>query len=183
MGESFSGPLALMVAARRPAALRGVVLCASFIRSPLPWFPSALEMLVGRTTFALAPGFVRSSLLLGRHASPRLRSLLHRAHGLVDPGVMAARARAILHVDVSSALRDCSAPLLYLRSGQDRMVSENSWRLVAELRPDARVEVLPGPHLLLQTHPAEAIAAIERFLASSVSDGAETCSWTIGHLR
>jgi pimeloyl-ACP methyl ester carboxylesterase len=30
LGESFSGPLALMVAAEAPTGLRGVILCASF---------------------------------------------------------------------------------------------------------------------------------------------------------
>jgi len=36
VGESFSGPLALMLAVRRPVGLGGVVLCASFVRFPLP---------------------------------------------------------------------------------------------------------------------------------------------------
>src|SRR5262245_11899688 len=36
LGESFSGPLALLLAARRPPGLRGVILCASFARNPLP---------------------------------------------------------------------------------------------------------------------------------------------------
>lgn len=36
VGESFSGPLALLLAARSPPGLRGVVLCATFIRFPLP---------------------------------------------------------------------------------------------------------------------------------------------------
>ena len=35
VAESFSGPLAVRVAARRPLGLRGLVLVASFVRSPL----------------------------------------------------------------------------------------------------------------------------------------------------
>lgn len=34
VGESFSGLLALMLAAQRPPGLRGIVLCESFVRSP-----------------------------------------------------------------------------------------------------------------------------------------------------
>jgi pimeloyl-ACP methyl ester carboxylesterase len=79
---------------------------------------------------------------------------------------MAARARAILGVDATPALLACSVPLLYLRGAADRMVSAGSWELICKHRPDARVEVLPGPHLLLQTHPAEAAAVIEDFLRS-----------------
>lgn len=37
LGESFSGPLALMAAAEGPPGLLGVILCASFIRSPVRW--------------------------------------------------------------------------------------------------------------------------------------------------
>src|SRR5438477_10571709 len=39
LGESFSGPLALMLAAEAPAGLRGVILCASFATSPVVWLP------------------------------------------------------------------------------------------------------------------------------------------------
>src|SRR5262249_52151039 len=34
LGESFSGPLAIIAADARPRGLQGVVLCASFVRSP-----------------------------------------------------------------------------------------------------------------------------------------------------
>jgi pimeloyl-[acyl-carrier protein] methyl ester esterase len=165
LGESFSGPLALMAAARRPRGLVGIVLCASFVRSPLPWFPHALHPLVG-PAFALVPAFAKRAALLGRDATPELSALLARALALVASEVMAGRARAILRADVTRALLECPVPLLYLRAADDRMVSARSWKLIAELRPDVRVELLPGPHLLLQTHPAEAAAAIERFLRS-----------------
>lgn len=36
LAESFSGPLGVMLAAERPQRLRGLVLCATFARSPLP---------------------------------------------------------------------------------------------------------------------------------------------------
>src|ERR1700722_15702641 len=37
LGESFSGPLAIMAAAKYPPGLIGVVLCATFVRNPV-WF-------------------------------------------------------------------------------------------------------------------------------------------------
>src|SRR5512143_111507 len=36
LGESFSGPLAISLAASAPPGLRGLVLCCSVARSPLP---------------------------------------------------------------------------------------------------------------------------------------------------
>ncbi len=63
LGWSFSGPLALMLAARRPDRARGVILCSSFVRPPrrVPsWVRSAT---VGPTV-----GLVR----LARRAPARL---------------------------------------------------------------------------------------------------------------
>src|SRR5579863_3225723 len=39
LGESFSGPLAIMLAGEAPAGLRGVMLSASFATNPVRWFP------------------------------------------------------------------------------------------------------------------------------------------------
>src|SRR5258706_2862593 len=39
VAESFSGPIAIALAASRPPGLVGLVLAASFARSPRPWFP------------------------------------------------------------------------------------------------------------------------------------------------
>ena len=176
-GESFSGPLALLMAAQLsdapgPERLQAVVLCASFVACPLPWLPAAICRLLdgagitsGMTLAAsLLPASVTARLLLGDKATPELRRLLAEAHQQVSPKAMAARARAILRVDVSDALRACPVPLLYLRASDDRVVSARSWKRIAEIRPDACLEELPGPHLILQTQPALAIARIERFL-------------------
>src|SRR5262249_4043745 len=74
LGESFFGFLALMVVASRPPGLIAVVLCASFVRSPIPWFPRALAAIVRRSLFGLVPSFVETALLLGRDATPELRA-------------------------------------------------------------------------------------------------------------
>lgn len=172
LGESFSGPLALMMATMRPARLQAIVLCASFVKCPLPWLPAAmyplLDVLLTARAGTLAASFIPASVtarvLLGRQATPKLRGLLAQAHRQVSAKVMAARARAVLRVDVSEALAACPAPLLYLRAAEDRVVSAASWKRIAIIKSDACLEVFPGPHLILQTQPALAIAAIERFL-------------------
>ena len=63
LGWSFSGPLALMLAAKERSKVRGVILCASFIRPPLPglsWLRFAITSpvvhcvrLMRRTTVAV----------------------------------------------------------------------------------------------------------------------------------
>ena len=37
LGESFSGPLAIRLAADPPRGLAGVILCGTFAKNPFPW--------------------------------------------------------------------------------------------------------------------------------------------------
>ena len=37
LGESFSGPIAVTLAAEHPDGLTGLILCASFVSNPIPW--------------------------------------------------------------------------------------------------------------------------------------------------
>ncbi len=63
LGWSFSGPLALQAALTSPPGLRGVVLCASFVRKPLRSVPS------------LARHFVRPLLFRGFAQAAQLKAL------------------------------------------------------------------------------------------------------------
>jgi len=162
VGESFSGPLALMLAARRPVGLRGVVLCASFVRFPLP-VPERWRGAVRPWMFRLQPLWLVSFVLLGRHCWGRLGRQLRAAVRSVSPEVLAARARAVAGVDVTAELRNCEVPLLYLRAAGDWVVRPGCWELVRSVRPDAKVALLPGPHLVLQVAPAESAALLASF--------------------
>jgi pimeloyl-ACP methyl ester carboxylesterase len=160
VGESFSGPLALMLAARRPPGLRGVVLCASFVRSP---FPGPWRAVVGSWMFRLRPLGLVAWVLLGRYRRGRLIQVLGEAARAASPGALAARARAIAGVDVTAELRSCPVPILYLRASEDRVVRPRCWARVRAVRPDAAVADLPGPHLVLQAAPAAAARVLAAF--------------------
>lgn len=67
LGESFSGPIAISIAASAPAGLRGYVLCCSFVRSPrrlLRWLRPLLGLLPARRV----PDAVTAYFLMGRFA-------------------------------------------------------------------------------------------------------------------
>ena len=166
LGESFSGPLALMAAARLPVGLRAVILCASFVRNPLPPGTALLRRCVRGVCFRFAPEFLRTWALLGKHATPELHQLTARAIAAVPPHVLAHRVRAVVGVDVRSALEVCPVPILYLRGTADRVVGRQNWLHVRRVSPSAQLSELPAPHFLLQTQPAAAAAAITDFLAT-----------------
>ena len=102
LGESFSGPLALLLAARHPPGLRGIILCATFARSPLPFFARQFRGLIRPWWFRVVPKWLIRRELLGRFDQPAVAHMVEAAIGEVRPAVLAARARAILEVDVSA---------------------------------------------------------------------------------
>lgn len=162
VGESFSGPLALMLASRRPPNLKGVVLCASFAKFPLP-VPERWRGAVRPWMFRFQPLWLLSLVLLGRHGFGTLGRTLRESVRTVSPKAFAARANAVASVDVSGELKDCSVPLLYLRASSDLVIRPSCLKHIQSLRPDVEVAVLPGPHLVLQVSPQKAVEALWKF--------------------
>jgi pimeloyl-ACP methyl ester carboxylesterase len=167
LGESFSGPLAIMLAAEAPAGLQGVILSASFATNPIPWFPRFARPLVQPVFFRAMPRFTQVKAILGRYATPELRTILLKANSAVHPAVMAARARAILAVDVMAQFKACPYPILYLRGERDRVVRKQILNGLVLARPSLQVVTLPAPHLVLQVAPEKSAKAILEFVAAT----------------
>lgn len=162
LGESFSGPIAVALAAARPRGLRGLVLCSSFVRNPRPAL-APLGALARCLPVKAAPAWLRHHYLLGRHATPPLRAALAAALTQVDGAVLRARLRAVLEVDVSDALRAVAAPVLYLQGAEDRLVPPSAAGVIAALQPATRIAVLAAPHCLLQAAPRAAAEVLTTF--------------------
>jgi pimeloyl-ACP methyl ester carboxylesterase len=165
LGESFSGPLAISIAASNPTALQGLILCATFARSPHPLLPLFSTMLRPFPAGRL-PIFIQRRSLFGKFDSPFLRAKLRRLRALVSAKTLKARLQAIASVDVSARLARVTAPTLYLRANDDRLVSCASYKHIQQILPGVKAAELDAPHLLLQTVPQEALAAIRTFAAN-----------------
>lgn len=169
LGWSFSGPLALMLAAKEPHRTRGVILSASFIRPPLPllsWarFTIGTPMVTFIRLARRVPGIVP-----GRWAE-QFRRDKAATWERVPAAILAARAQAILTVNARDSLRACNAPILYLAGSHDRVVPRRNIRLILREASKTRVVTIRGPHLALYVNPVEAAAAITYFMrAQSVT--------------
>jgi pimeloyl-[acyl-carrier protein] methyl ester esterase len=165
LGESFSGPLALMAAATRPPGLMGVILCATFVRNPMwPRLPG-LRHLANPMAFRFYPMVSRVKAMLGGYSTPEWRALKAEALSEVRPAVIAHRVREVLQVNVIRELASCPVPILYLRGERDRVVPAHNLREIVAARPAVEVAYFPSPHLVLQTQPVLASAAISTFVA------------------
>ena len=149
VGESFSGPLAIRVAAAPPPGLVGLVLSTTFARVPVP----VLSPLAPLVRFAPArppmPLLVWS--LLGRWATPELQSQLAAALHSVKPAVLRTRAAAAMRVDVSGLVPEVRLPVLQLVAADDRLLKPSAATALAGALPSCRTFSVSGPHLLLQT--------------------------------
>jgi pimeloyl-[acyl-carrier protein] methyl ester esterase len=157
VAESFSGPIAISLAASKPAGLRGLVLVCSFARSPIP-VPSVLSPLISRFPVKLIPSRITAALLLGHYASRALRKRLSAAISKVHPAAWRARLGAVLSADVAVHLSSIRVPVLYLRAAQDRVVPRRASELIGKLLPSVKVVELEAPHFMLQAKPAESAA-------------------------
>lgn len=163
LGESFSGPIAVSLAAAGASRLKGLVLCCTFVRNPLPSL-AVLKPIIGALPVGLAPVRALSHIFLGRFSSAYLRDALVHAITKVAASTFHARLRAVLSVDVSQKLTEVSAPILYLRALQDRLVPQAASNLIAQLCPHVQVVPIDGPHFLLQAAPSEAAKAVVAWL-------------------
>ena len=170
LGESFSGPLALRIAAAKPCGLKGAILCASFVRNPIRLLPRPCRQLIQPFIFGSWPPWLRLRALVSGYSSPALFDLVERAHRIVTPEVMAARARAIIDVNAEEALSACRVPLLYIAGSRDRVASKHNRTRIKNINPSVRVVVLPAPHMVLQNVPQAAAKVITEFAARVGAD-------------
>ncbi len=163
LGESFSGPIAIAIAASQPPGLLGLILCCSFARNPRPRL-SVLRPLLSIAPIAILPIALLSFFVLGRFSSARLRRLLAKSLAQVSPAVLRARARAALSIDVSASLPRVNVPLLYLRAAEDRIVPKAASQLITSFIPTTTTVVFPAPHFLLQVLPSQTAATVREFM-------------------
>lgn len=164
LGESYSGPIALRIAARKPTNLRAVVLAVSFAQPPQTKV-AALAARLGVGAFHISPPeWLISRLFLGRGAPAALVAEFKNALRSVLPKVLAARLRDVLKVDVLDELRDCPYPLLAIAASNDRLVPREVYKSMVALRRDMELITLEGPHFLLQRNPIAVAEKVHQFL-------------------
>jgi fermentation-respiration switch protein FrsA (DUF1100 family) len=101
---------------------------------------------------------------MGRFQSVEVTKLMLTALDSVSDEVLRVRIRAVLSVDVTSALAAVDLPMLYLQASEDAVVPRRAAAKFARVARRGKVETIVGPHFLLQCVPAVAARAIESFV-------------------
>jgi pimeloyl-ACP methyl ester carboxylesterase len=175
LGESFSGPIAVSIAASHPPGLIGVILSCSFVRNPVPAFhplKRTLGLLPVKNKLTIS---VFARLLAGK-SSARVRKEMRQALEHVAAHTVRTRLRAVLETDYSDKLKQINVPILYLKASQDRVVPARAIRHILALVPSVQVVTFKGPHLLLQALPDEVATIVRNFSVQLTSNHQETDS-------
>lgn len=156
IAESFSGPLGIKLAFRHPELVERLTLVASFADSPAPWFARWLPWsLLFR--FPL-PLFAAKLWFVG--AESGLASLLRTAIRQTSVATLRKRLNCVFKVDVCVELKKLSCPIQYLRPTHDRLIPARAVRRIATTKETVVIKEIDAPHLILQTRPKQAWAAI-----------------------
>jgi pimeloyl-ACP methyl ester carboxylesterase len=162
LGESYSGSIAISIAASAPPGLIGLVLCCSFARNPRPglsWLRPFVRFLPTRI-----PAAVPCWFLLGRSSTPRLKKALAQVLAQIAPHAFRARLTSIIDIDVMEKLAEVRVPMLYLRATRDRLIPKRVSREISRLHPDTCIADVESPHLLLQAAPTIAARLLKSFV-------------------
>ncbi len=148
IGESFSGPLVILLADRFPEVVNHLVLVATFVTPPVPRFCGGLAKLIpwGVIFQRPMPRWV-AKRLIGSHDD--LLPVLQAAVKVQSPATLANRLERIQRVDVRSALAGLQCPVTCLRATKDAAVAARHGDRIAKLNPRVTLIEVEGPHWIL----------------------------------
>ena len=158
VAQSFSGPLAILLAHRHPDIVHRLTLVASFATSPIPFIGRFLPWSL---LFRLPmPSLMARRFFVGADSSiiPALKNAIRQT----SPPTLVQRIHCLMNVDVTSHLSELDCALTYIRPTQDRLVSKSAVNTIVGVNKSVVVREIDGPHLILQTRPKQAWASILR---------------------
>jgi pimeloyl-ACP methyl ester carboxylesterase len=161
LGESFSGPIAIEIAATDPR-VAGLILASSFARHPLPALLAALTRLIDPNWL---PRRVVAATLMGSTSTPELADRLNKVLADLPREILQFRAREALRVNKRHRLSETKCPVLCLHGRLDRLVTRKQVNEIVAAQPRCEVQWLDSSHMLLATHSEAAAAAIDQFCA------------------
>lgn len=159
LGESYSGPIATLIASRMKERVAGLILAVTFVTPPLPAPFRAITRWLGT---GFLPHAVTDWILMNSEKGP-VRDAMHSAIETVPDAAITARALAALSVDARGALASVACPVLALEAKRDRLILGHCSRAIAESAPRRYHVLIDGPHMILETNVEESAQVIERF--------------------
>ena len=161
LAESYSGRIAFELSRLSPGKVRGLILVASFLGRPrkvlrlLSLFP--LRLFPWNTP----PRWALRLFCLGWNSPPKLLSRVQEAIKEIPSLLLAERVVQVLRLAPPTDRSEVRC--LYLQAQSDRLIPRRQFREVQKWLPNSEIEVVSGPHFLLQAKPQECCSKILPF--------------------
>lgn len=163
LAESFSGPVALEIAALAPLRLKSLILVSSFCFSPLsPFKKSVSSKLLFLLNLPIPASFIR--WLLCDSDDMNLSSRIVKTIDVLPFETLKGRVLSALNVDLRGALDDIEVPILLLSARLDRLLNKTTASTIKKYYDDAILVEIDGPHFLLQCKTDACLREIKQFL-------------------
>jgi pimeloyl-[acyl-carrier protein] methyl ester esterase len=163
IAESFSGPIAISIASRRPKNLKCITLVATFASNPFPMLSSLFLKLLPFLKKLAIPKHLISFFLLGSDKVEIIDKVSDVVNS-VDRDILAYRIKNVLACDVTSQLEQIAIPVLAIRATKDRLIPRSCSSNIYKYLPSAIKCQVDAPHFLLQVKANEASEIIKPFL-------------------
>ena len=159
LGESFSGPLAFRLALRRPSALKGLILAASFLSPPHPLLSLACRLPIARSL--PAPAWLLRWFCI-EDADTKVLQLLQNEIRHLSPQLVLQRLQALAQLRCPE--ENLALPTLHLWPTRDRLVSHLATASIGRHCCNLQQARIEGPHFLLQSQPQACAQVIRQFI-------------------
>lgn len=189
VGHSYGGAISLGFAERHPGEARGLVLVdAAATCTRISAYAAAQARLVQAMELPVISQIadVTFSQLLRKVSAeagdaeafdpaPVAAAHIHRVLAInMKRGNLEAWAGEILGADgaietIDRRLRQIQTPVVVIQGEQDKLVYPRCGRRLAATLPDARLEMIPGGHMGLYTHPGVVATAVEALTSGGYS--------------
>lgn len=167
LGESFSGPIVISLAAQADYQLKGLILACTFASNPRPLL-SKLSFLVPAMPINKWLFPCAGKMLLGKFYNGNVQTLLAAALSKVPPKTMRARLDLVINVDYSEKLKNIQTPILYLQARHDYLVPASAAKHIQQCAQNVELVTLEAPHLLLQVAARKAALHIQTFIKKTL---------------
>ncbi|MEW6363418.1 MAG: alpha/beta hydrolase [Acidobacteriota bacterium] len=169
LGESFSGPIAIRIAANGPVGLVCLVLVATFDWSPLHSLPRPILRGAAHIAVVLRSTEAMRRILAGRDVPATLLVEIDSVARSVGAPLLRRRLMDALAADARAEFQAVNLPILYLGGRRDLLVPRFIPKAMMRRQPRMEYMWLDAPHMVLQCRPAEAARAIGEFVGCAVA--------------
>lgn len=162
LAESFSGPIALLLASQARPPMKAMCLAASFAKCPRRTYrPLSIAQGAVPGLASLAGAF--GPLFLMNSQTPRCyKNKLKHCLSLTGSATLKSRMRQAVRIDLTTLLSRMRTPTLILNAQKDRIIPKAASRALLGI-PGSIEHSIDAPHFLLQTRPLECAALLAEF--------------------